>query len=70
MIDGARRAGMTISTTAYLLKYSHTSVSKIYSEFCVNGDTLLMREVSGKSPDWFELTKSYSTSDNQSVQFF
>lgn len=67
MILGSRRAGLSISLTADDLGFSHTSL--IYSEWCngakkkksVSGSTahrnalLLMRQVNGEWPDWFEL---------------
>jgi len=33
MVVGARRAGLSVSETAYLLGFSHTTISRVYREF-------------------------------------
>ncbi len=33
MVVGARRSGLSISTTADLLRFSHTTISSIYREW-------------------------------------
>ena len=48
MTVGARQAALSISETLYLLGFSHTTVSRVYSD----RNVLLIREVR-KWPDWF-----------------
>ncbi len=60
MVVGARRAGLSISETADLLGFSHTTTSTVYREWsekekisvsgsCVDENALLMSEVKGDS---------------------
>ena len=67
MIVGARQGGLSISETADLLGFSHTTVSRVCREWCekqkhpvssssVGRNALLMREVRGEGPDWSKLT--------------
>lgn len=64
----ARWTGLSISVTAVLLGSLHTTVSSVYAEWHKNnkypvssssmdGNDLLMIEVNGQWPDWFELTE-------------
>ncbi len=66
MVDGARRAGLSISKTADLLGFSHTTISRVtengpkkrkypVSGSCVNENALLMSEVRGEWADWLEM---------------
>ncbi len=59
MVVGARRAGLSISETADLLGFSHTTISRVYrnglkkrkypvSGSCVDENALLMSEVRGE----------------------
>ena len=69
MIVAARQGGLSISETADLLGFSHTTVSRVCREWCkkkqkrhpvssssAGRNVLLMREVRGEGPDWSKLT--------------
>ncbi len=66
MVVGARRTGLSISQTADLLGFSHTTISRVYRErsekrkypvssSCVDENALLMSEVRGEWTDWLEM---------------
>ncbi len=60
MVVGARRAGLSISKTADLLRFSRTTISRVYGEYpvsgsCVDENALLMSEVRGEWADWLEM---------------
>ncbi len=62
MVVGARRAGLSISKTADLLGFSHTTIFRVYTEWsekqtkknpvsgsCVDENALLMSEENGQT---------------------
>ncbi len=66
MVVGARRTGLSISKTADLLGFSHTTISRFtengpkkrkyqVSGSCVDENALLMSEVRGEWTDWLEM---------------
>ncbi len=72
MVVGARRAGLSISKTADLLGFSHTTISRERLFFtenglkkkkcpvsgsCVDENALWMSEVRGEWADWLEMIK-------------
>jgi len=42
MVDGARRAGLSISQSAQLLGFSRTTISRVCKEWCEKGKTYSM----------------------------
>ncbi len=53
MVVGARRAGLSISKTADLLRFSCTTISRVYREYpvsgsCVDKNASLMSEENGQ----------------------
>ncbi len=69
MVVGARRAGLSISKTADLLGFSHTTISRVtenslkkrkypVSGSCVNEKALLISAVRGEWADWLEMIES------------
>ncbi len=66
MVVGARRTGLSISNTADLLGFSHTTISRFtengpkkrkypVSGSCVDENALVMSEVRGEWTDWLEM---------------
>ncbi len=60
MVVGARRAGLSISKTADLLRFSRTTISRVYREWfekekypvsdsCMDENALLMSEENGQT---------------------
>ncbi len=66
IVVGSRRAGLSISKTADLLGFSHTTISRFTENgpkkrkypvigSCVDENALLMSEVRGEWADWLEM---------------
>ncbi len=66
MVVGARPSGLSISKTADLLGFLHTTISRVYRErsekrkypvggSCVDENALMMSEVRGGLTDWLEM---------------
>ncbi len=66
MFVGDKRAALSISKTADLLRFSRTTISRVYREWsekrkypvsgsCVDENALLMSEVRGEWTGWLEM---------------
>ncbi len=66
MVVDSKRAGLNISKTADLLRFSRTTISRVYREWskkekypvsgsCVDENALLMSDVRGEWADWLEM---------------
>jgi len=40
MVVGARQAGLSISQSAQLLGFSHTTISRVYKKWCEKGKNI------------------------------
>ena len=61
MIVGVRQGGLSISETVDLLRFSHTTVSRVCREWRekqkkTSSEQEEKREVTGEGPDWSKLT--------------